>query len=72
VKPTDVTVIKEISGNFYTPSKFYSAAFHRAYKNLKPFVKQNMRRIEFLEIPLLDFWDENRIVTKKINNILCS
>jgi 8-oxo-dGTP pyrophosphatase MutT (NUDIX family) len=66
VIPNDVTVIKEISEIFIPPSNFIVQPFIGLYKNPKPFVKQDDEVELILEIPLLDFLDENRIVSKKI------
>lgn len=67
VKPTDVTVIKEISEIFIPPSNFIVQPFIGLYKNPKPFVKQDNEVELILEVPLFDFLDENKIVTKKLS-----
>lgn len=66
VKPTDVTVLKELTEIFIPPSNFIVQPFIGLYKNPKPFIKQDDEVEMILEVPLLDFLDETKIVNKKI------
>ncbi|APQ16337.1 NUDIX hydrolase [Maribacter hydrothermalis] len=72
VEPNDVTVIKEISEIFIPPSNFIVQPFIGLYKYPKPFVKQDHEVALILEVPLIDFLDENKIVTKKLTTSYAS
>jgi 8-oxo-dGTP pyrophosphatase MutT (NUDIX family) len=66
VAPNDITVIKEISEIFIPPSNFIVQPYIGLYKNPKPFVKQDAEVESILEVSLLDFLDETKIVSKKL------
>ncbi|WP_076549184.1 NUDIX hydrolase [Maribacter ulvicola] len=66
VQPKDVTLVKEISEIFIPPSNFIVQPYIGLYKNPKPFIKQESEVELILEVPLLDFLDESKIVSKKM------
>ncbi|TLP81656.1 NUDIX hydrolase [Maribacter sp. ACAM166] len=66
VEPIDVTVLKELSEIFIPPSNFIVQPFIGLYKNPKPFIKQDDEVELILEVPLLHFLDETKIINKKI------
>jgi len=66
VAPKDITVIKEISQIFIPPSNFLVQPYIGLYKNPKPFVKQDAEVESILEVPLMDFLDETKIISKKL------
>tara|TARA_R110002051_G_scaffold5108_2_gene27353 strand:- start:21424 stop:22065 length:642 start_codon:yes stop_codon:yes gene_type:complete len=72
VKPSDITVIKEISEIFIPPSNFIVQPYIGLYKNPKPFIKQDHEVELILEVSLLDFLDENKIVSKKMTTSYAS
>ncbi|TDS14422.1 8-oxo-dGTP pyrophosphatase MutT (NUDIX family) [Maribacter caenipelagi] len=66
VDPKDVTLVKEISEIFIPPSNFIVQPFIGLYKEPKPFVIQESEVELLLEVPILDFLDETKIVSKKL------
>ncbi|MDO1511759.1 CoA pyrophosphatase [Maribacter confluentis] len=72
VEPKDVTVVKELSTIFIPPSNFMVQPYMGLYKEPKPFRKQDKEVETILEVPLLDFMDEKKIVTKKLTTSYAS
>ncbi|WP_405383271.1 NUDIX hydrolase [Maribacter sp. LLG6340-A2] len=72
VEPKDVTVIKELSSIFIPPSNFMVQPYIGLYKEPKPFRKQEKEVETILEVPLLDFMDETKIITKKLTTSYAS
>ncbi|TVZ15022.1 NUDIX hydrolase [Maribacter sp. MAR_2009_72] len=72
VEPKDVTVVKELSTIFIPPSNFMVQPYMGLYKEPKPFRKQDEEVETILEVPLLDFMDEKKIVTKKLTTSYAS
>ncbi|MGB2761462.1 MULTISPECIES: NUDIX hydrolase [Maribacter] len=66
VLPNDVTLVKEISEIFIPPSNFMVQPYIGLYKNPKPFVKQDTEVELILEVPIVDFLDENKVISKKL------
>ncbi len=66
VSPKDVTLVKEISEIFIPPSNFIVQPYIGLYKNPKPFIKQDTEVELILEVPVVDFLDEARVVLKKM------
>ncbi|KKO00349.1 hypothetical protein LCGC14_0127670 [marine sediment metagenome] len=66
VRPNDVTLVKQISEIFIPPSNFIVQPYIGLYKNPKPFVKQDTEVELILEVPIVDFLDENKVVSKKL------
>lgn len=72
VEPKDVTVIKELSSIFIPPSNYMVQPYIGLYKEPKPFRKQEKEVETILEVPLLDFMDETKIITKKLTTSYAS
>ena len=66
VHPKDVIVVKEISEIFIPPSNFIVQPFIGLYKEPKPFIKQESEVELILEVPILDFLDDTKVVSKKL------
>lgn len=66
VMPNDVTVVKELTNIYISPSNFIVQPYVGLYKNPKPFVKQEREVEMILEVPLSEVMDETKIVTKKL------
>ncbi|TDT37142.1 8-oxo-dGTP pyrophosphatase MutT (NUDIX family) [Maribacter spongiicola] len=66
VDPKDVIVVKEISEIFIPPSNFIVQPFIGLYKEPKPFIKQESEVELILEVPILDFLDDTKVVSKKL------
>lgn len=66
VAPDDITVIKKISELFIPPSNFIVEPFIGLYKNPKPFLKQDREVELLLEVPIIDFLDDTKVVSKKL------
>jgi 8-oxo-dGTP pyrophosphatase MutT (NUDIX family) len=66
VSPNDVTVIKKTSEIFIPPSNFIVQPFIGLYKSPKPFIKQDDEVEMILEVSIMDFLDENNIISEKL------
>lgn len=66
-RPEDVQVIRSISDVYIPPSNFEVTPYIGLYPKMHPFVIQESEVAELIEIPLVDFMDDAKVITQTLN-----
>ncbi len=64
VEPGDVKIIRPLSEIYIPPSNFDVQPYIGLYNKRKPFVKEIKEVNELVEVPLMDFMDDSRMITQ--------
>ncbi len=67
VDPLDITVIKELSNIYIPPSNFVVQPYLGLYLEPRPFIIQQREVESLLEVPIVDFLNENNLITQKLS-----
>ena len=67
VHPLDITVIKELTNIYIPPSNFVVQPYLGLYLEPRPFIIQETEVESLLEVPIVDFLNENNLITQKLS-----
>lgn len=66
VLPTDVEVVKSLTSIYIPPSNFEVQPYIGLYKNPSPFIIQEDEVAALVEVPLVDFLNEDLVFSEKL------